>query len=169
MKLSPLDQDVLHRAHHPRWAYAPTSGQGAAIAGGRFNRIGTPALNLSLDESTSAAEYKQDAPIADPYLMVSYQAKLPPLVDIRLLDGDWDELWNDWNCDWRSLYVDGYEPPSWLLGEMVQDAGHVGLIFPSLARSGGVNVVLYTEQLKPDWIRAHDPNQYLPKDQASWE
>ena len=34
----------VYRAHNPRWAFAPDSGQGAASAGGRFNPVGMPAL-----------------------------------------------------------------------------------------------------------------------------
>ena len=37
----------LFRAHNPLWSFQPLSGAGAARAGGRFNRIGTPALYLS--------------------------------------------------------------------------------------------------------------------------
>nr|WP_245682169.1 RES domain-containing protein [Halomonas gudaonensis] len=35
--------------HVPRWAYAPTSGAGAAEHGGRLNRPGLPALYLALE------------------------------------------------------------------------------------------------------------------------
>ena len=59
-------------------------------------------------------------------MMVAYRFDLPPLVDLRLLDETWDELWKDWNCDWRAMFVEGLDPPSWLRGGMVLSAAHVG-------------------------------------------
>lgn len=170
MKLSRLGKDTpLFRAHNPYWSYTPLSGVGAARAGGRFNRPGCSALYLSLDQATSAAEYQQDNDLTEPYLQVAYVANLPDLVDLRLLDDEWDELWKDWDCDWRQLYVDGNEPPTWLLFDMLVDSEATGLIFPSIARKGGINVVLYTDALDPAWLLAHDPNNLLPKDQSSWK
>ncbi|KAB8198395.1 RES domain-containing protein [Lysobacter maris] len=159
----------LFRAHNPLWSFQPLSGAGAARAGGRFNRIGTPALYLSFEEATCAAEYRQDNDLTEPYLLVAYLARLPELVDLRQLDDDgWDPLWNDWGCDWRQLFVDGTEPPSWALGDIVLDAGELGLIFPSLANPGGLNIVLFTDRLQPEWLEPHDPNGLLPRDQSSW-
>lgn len=169
MKCSLLDAGTpLFRAHNPRWSFQPLSGTGAARAGGRFNRPGTPALYLSMEEATCAAEYRQDNYLTEPYLLVAYISSLPDLVDLRLVDDDWDPLWHDWNCDWRQMFVDGTEPPSWYLGETVLEAGIVGLIFPSLARSGGLNIVLFTDRLQPEWLAPHDPNGLLPQDQSSW-
>ena len=51
---------TLFRAHTPVWASRPTSGAGAAAKGGRFNREGTQALYLSLDEMTALREYHAD-------------------------------------------------------------------------------------------------------------
>lgn len=169
MKASPLDADTpLYRAHNPFWAFQPLSGAGAARAGGRFNAPGVAALYLSFDEATSAAEYRQDNPLTEPYLLVAYLANLPPLVDLRLFDNRWDPLWNDWDCDWRQMFVSGMTPPSWELGDNVQQSGEVGLIFPSTARPGGLNLVLYTDLLQPAWLRVHDPNHLLPANQSSW-
>lgn len=138
------------------------------MAGGRFNRIGVPALYLSFDEATSAAEYRQDNDIADPYTMVAYISALPDLYDLRQLDGTWDPLWHDWNCDWRQLYVDGIEPPSWILGDILLEMDKPGLIFPSIVNPSGTNVVLFTDRLTPDMLSVHDPLGLLPADQQSW-
>lgn len=158
----------LYRAHNPRWSFQPLSGAGAARAGGRFNRPGTPVLYLSLDEATSAAEYRQDNALTEPYLLVAYIANLPPLVDLRLLDDAWDPLWYEWACDWRQMFVDGMEPPSWNLGDATLASGEVGLIFPSVAQPGGLNIALFAERLQPECLVPHDPNRLIPHDQSSW-
>lgn len=169
MKRAQLDAGKpLFRAHNPRWAFQPLSGTGAARAGGRFNRPGTDALYVSLEVETSAAEYQQDDALSDPFTLITYVSTLPELVDLRLLDTSWDQLWNDWDTDWRQMFVEGLEPPSWMLGDLLLEGDDVGLIFPSLARLGGLNVVLFTDRLKPDWLMAHDPSGLIPRDQSSW-
>ncbi|MGB0496480.1 MAG: RES family NAD+ phosphorylase, partial [Kangiellaceae bacterium] len=41
---------IVFRAHNPKWAYQPDSGEGAARLGGRFNPKGTPAFYTSLSQ-----------------------------------------------------------------------------------------------------------------------
>ena len=49
-------EGLVYRAHHPGWAYQPTSGEGAERHGGRFNRKGLTALYTSLDITTAWME-----------------------------------------------------------------------------------------------------------------
>jgi len=44
--------EIFHRYLTPKWAFLPTSGAGAAIDGGRFNRPGVEALYLSRSAQT---------------------------------------------------------------------------------------------------------------------
>jgi RES domain-containing protein len=53
---------VVFRAHNPRWAFAPTSGEGAARHGGRFNPPGTLALYTALSPKTAWTEAQQGFP-----------------------------------------------------------------------------------------------------------
>ena len=53
---------------------------------------------------------------------------------------------------------------------MVLEAGLPGIVFPSLTDGGGVNIVVYPEQLSGgDGIEVNDPEGRLPKDRSSWE
>ena len=164
---------TLFRAHTPAWASRPTSGAGAAVKGGRFNREGTQALYLSLDEMTALREYQQTSSFLPPCTMCSYTVALRDLVDLRQLDASeaWDELWQDWREDWRHLKFDQHiEPPTWVLADMVVGHGHTGILFPSQTHAGGTNVVVYLDHLKGDnSIRVNDPDERLPRDQASWK
>lgn len=170
MKTSRLAADAtLYRAFMPRWAAEPLSGAGAALSGGRFNRHDVPALYLAFDLATAVAEYQQAAPFLPPFTLVTYRANLPPLVDVRLLDDAWDGLWHDWQEDWRSLVVAGIEPPGWVLGDLVRTAGLPGIIFPSLAHTQGMNVVLFTDALPMSDVLSVLDDGRLPRDGSSWE
>ncbi len=162
----------LFRALAPRWAMAPLSGAGAALRGGRLNRPGVNALYLSASVATAAAEYQQDEPLMPPCTMASYQAQLGSVVDFRsgYVPGSWDPLWQELYCNWRgeSMY-DGREPASWVLSDWIQDAGGVGVLYPSF-RAEGVNLVVYTDSLASgDRLDVFDPDGRLPQDQASWK
>lgn len=149
----------------------PTSGSGAAKQGGRANRKDLPALYLAADTATAIAEYQQTASILPPGLMVSYQVSLARVADFSAgFEDGWDMLWQEFYCDWRALRFDqGIEPPSWTLGDWVLERGCSGLLFPSQASPGGVNLVIYTEALDAnDSIAVYDPNGDLPTSQASW-
>src|SRR5208283_3004562 len=52
-------QGLVYRAHNPRWAFSPTSGEGAARHGGRFNPVGVPALYMSRRMETAWLEAQQ--------------------------------------------------------------------------------------------------------------
>lgn len=165
-------QTTLFRALSPRWAISPSSGAGAARQGGRFNRPGVEALYLSFAASTALAEYQQTSAFLPPCTLCSYQVQLNRLVDLRQLafGPPWDELWQDWRDDWRHSCFDLHiEPPTWVLSDMVRGAEHMGIVFPSMFETGGVNVVVYTDRLDADnWVKVLDPKHELPKDQTSW-
>lgn len=96
---------------------------------------------------------------------------MPELVDIRQLDSSWEKKWNEWSCDWRYLHVEGRQVPSWKLGRLVMEASYPGIIYPSVVKPKGTNIVLFTmnvadvdSMLKP----INPEGKYLPKDQSSW-
>lgn len=163
---------TLYRALMLRWAMEPTSGAGAARQGGRFNRPGVEALYLSFTTATALQEYQQTSPFLPPCTLCSYDMQFDGLVDLRqLTDGPpWDDLWQDWRDDWRrSLLELHIEPPTWVLSDLVREAGHRGIVFPSMLVPDGVNVVVYNDRFHThNWVRVLDPAHELPKDQSSW-
>lgn len=163
---------TLFRAHAPQWASRPTSGAGAAMRGGRFNREGIEALYLSLEELTALREYQQTSRFLPPCTMCSYSVALRNLVDLRSLHlgPPWDDLWQDWREDWRHLKFERHiEPPTWVLADMVRAQGHTGIVFPSLTHEGGTNVVVYPDRLvDSNVVAVNDPDHQLPGDRSSW-
>ena len=76
-------QGFAYRAHDPRWAFAPLSGEGAAIHGGRFNAVGKPALYLArtiegmISETSHGFAYR-----FPPLTICTYQVDVDNLVDL---------------------------------------------------------------------------------------
>lgn len=116
MIFTALEDIAAYRMHTPKWAVAPTSGEGAAAHGGRANRPGVAALYLGLDTETAVSEYRQISPLLPPGTLVSYQVTATPIVDFRLgyTSSQWDPLWEGFSCDWRELWFNRrVGPPSW--------------------------------------------------------
>jgi len=165
---------AAYRMHVPRWATQPTSGAGAARHGGRFNRPGVAALYLALEAQTAIEEFRQDSRLPPPGTLVAYDLSVTRVVDFSAgyaEGGPWSQLWEDFNCDWRYLWLNKHiEPPSWVMGDMAIAAGAKGILFPSQAVSGGRNLALFTSQLSTeDRVEVFDPEGALPKNQGSWQ
>lgn len=164
--------ETFYRFITPRWSHTPTSGAGAARFGGRFNRPGIDAVYLSRCIETAIAEYQQDDPLIPPGTLVTYRVALSRIVDFEAgyIRGVWDELWSDWDCEWRKhVLYEHIEPPSWLLGDLAVERRAKGILFPSTRHAGGSNLVVYSAQLEEgDELSAYDPHGDLPLDQESW-
>ena len=139
---------LLYRAHNPVWSRAPLSGEGAARFGGRFNRIGRPALYTSLAPETALREANQVGTL-QPVTLVAYQADIGPL-----LDGRDETALNPFGMTpadlsdpaWRDRMLAGKPVPTQGLAEAAVAKGHSGIIVPSYARGAPVdalNLVLW--------------------------
>lgn len=83
MIFTAFDRVDAYRMHSPKWAFAPTSGEGAAEEGGRVNRPGLPASYLALDPNTVVLEYQQEDPLVPPGTLVSYRVTVDRIADFR--------------------------------------------------------------------------------------
>ncbi|MBK8640070.1 MAG: RES domain-containing protein [Chromatiaceae bacterium] len=178
MKAAALAQrfaGTLFRAHNPRWAFAPTSGAGAARFGGRFNRPGLPALYTSLTPKTAWMEAQQGFPFkAQPLTLVAYQVDCAAIVDltkpevIATLGVDGAIL----ACPWEDIASRGQPPPTWGLADGLVAAGCQGALVPSFAPGtdpGDLNLVLWTwSDTAPCRVEVVDDFGRLPRDDASW-
>ncbi len=67
-------EGIVYRAHDPRWAFSPLSGDGAKKTGGRFNPPGLAALYLSLEAITALKEATHGLPRrVEPFIFCSYE------------------------------------------------------------------------------------------------
>jgi len=168
-------KQTCYRAHDPRWAFKPLSGDGAALRGARFNPKGMPALYLALDVMTAVKEANQGfAHKIEPCVLCSYEVDCEDIADLRTADARADESvqMDDIACPWFALLAAGNEPPSWELARRFFSRGKAGMLVPSFAPGATPddhNLVLWRwAQDPPHQVRVFDPGGRLPKDQLSW-
>jgi RES domain-containing protein len=165
---------VCYRAHDPKWAFSPLSGEGAAAKGGRFNPVGTPALYLGLTVEGVFLEMGHGfAHRFDPLTVCSYDVDCEDIVDLRTARArkragiDIAGM----ACAWAYERMLGRQPPSWRIVERLIVDGRTGILVPSFAngaRRDTANLVLWRSgPALPHKVEVHDPSGRSPKDQSS--
>lgn len=160
------------RVHAPRWAFAPLSGEGASLTGGRFNRPGKPALYLAFDYQTAIIEYEHGMSWR-PGTLCAYKVDAS-VADLReaelLLDFGFSR--EDVLCNWKEAAFDASRtpPPTWRIADTLIQKGLAGAIYPSAVDPIGTNLVLWRwNTATDDKVEVLDPLDDLPADQRSWQ
>jgi RES domain-containing protein len=169
-------QGLCYRGHDPKWAFAPTSGEGAKRAGGRFNPVGVPALYLALTiEGTVLEQGHGLAARIAPLTICSYEVDVDGVVDLRTdaLRKSTGTSLADLGCAWAWDVASRREPASWRLAKRLIAAGASGIVVPSFAREADPlrhhNLVLWTwGPTLPHRVEVIDPSGRLPKNSESW-
>lgn len=170
---------TLVRAARPYWTHTPTSGEGAALEGGRFNPIGVPALYMSFSFETCAREVRFGSS-ADPYTFYFLQVTADRIADLTLASTRKAlaiRLADLASPNWESDLYRGVEPASHALANRLIGLGYSGIIVPSFANGAGPldhNLVLWAwsddpttnpkELARVEVLKRAD----LPKDGKSW-
>ncbi|ACB95081.1 RES family NAD+ phosphorylase [Beijerinckia indica] len=164
-----------YRAHDPKWAWAPISGDGAALKGGRFNPVGVPALYLALTIEGMFLEMGHGfSHRFDPLTICSYDVDIDDLIDLRTEEGRAAETIQlaDMACAWAYDLACEKRPASWDISEALIAKQAAGILTPSFAtgaRLDMANLVLWRwGSTLPHKVIVHDPSGRLPKDQSSW-
>ena len=167
---------TAYRGHEPIYAFDPLSGEGARIHGGRFNRIGTPALYLSTSLETASIEVSQSfGGRLPPTTLCEYDLDVERIFDLtsEVQCSELGILPTDLACGWLLDIENGKTPVSWLITDELQRLGAYGIVVPSFAtaaRAGMTNIVLWTWGPDlPHKVTVHDPSGRLPKNQLSWK
>ena len=141
---------MVHRAHNPLGSHEPSSGDGAARHGGRFNRVGQPALYASLDPKTAWMEAQQGFPFKpQPLTLVSYEVDCADIVSLfdpvsRLTLGVAE---SELAAPWEDERGKGRIPATWALVDRLTAQGVAGVIVRSFAPGCGpndLNLVLWS-------------------------
>lgn len=166
---------TCYRAHDPKWAWSPLSGDGAAAKGGRFNPVGTPTLYLALTVEGMLVEMGHGfAHRFDPLTICSYNVDVDDIVDLRTDRARAAEAIEiaSMACPWAYDLANGKIPASWGIAKSLIAKGAAEILTPSFAtgaRADMANLVLW--RWGPDLphkVEVHDPSGRLPKDQLSW-
>ena len=167
---------VCYRAHAPKYAFDPLSGEGARIAGGRFNPIGTPALYLATSiESLLLEQGRGFSMLLPPLTICAYIIDIENIADLRTpeLCAEAGFPFDALGCPWRQDLHKGKIPASWSIAKDLIGRGVNGILAPSFAngaRPDMTNLVLWNwDADNPHQIKVHDPNSDLPKNQSSWD
>lgn len=166
---------TCYRAHDPQWAFKPTSGEGAAIRGARFNPKGVPTLYLGLTIMTAVKEANQGfAHRIDPCVLCSYEIDCEDVANLTMEQGrkEFSVGFDEMACAWATSLAEGDRPVSWSVHDRLRTQGIVGILVPSFAPGAEIedrNLVLW--EWGPDLphkVTVIDPSGRLPKDQLSW-
>jgi RES domain-containing protein len=167
--------DPVYRAHHPRWAFDPVSGEGARRHGGRFNRPGTPALYTALHMETAWLEAQQGFAFkAQPLTLCSYAVDCSDVIDLTAPEtlAALGVVPADLACAWEDLADRGCDVPSWILADRLIAQGAAGIVVPSFAHRAGPddrNLVFWRWSADlPHQVRVIDDQGRLPRDDRSW-
>lgn len=163
------------RAHDPRWAFKPISGEGAAIRGARFNPKGVPALYLGLSIMTAIKEISQGfAHRLAPIVLCSYEVDCDNVVDLTTEQGrgavsiSLDEMAGAW----AGALANGQRPASWSIYDRLVANGTAGILVPSFAPGAEAqdsNLVLWDWGPElPHKVEVFDRSGRLPRNQLSW-
>lgn len=167
---------TCYRFHDPRWSFAPTSGAGAAVHGGRFNPRGIETLYLALNVETAFVEISQGfGEKFKPAVLISYEVDCEDIVDLRT-NADRKRAGvklADMACSWFADVAAGQEPASWAVARRLIERGASGILVPSFAVGAEParhqNLVLWNwDSDLPHRVRVFDPDGRLPKDGRSW-
>ncbi|MFZ3583121.1 RES family NAD+ phosphorylase [Loktanella sp. DJP18] len=171
----PLRDETYPNAIPLGWAFAPISGDGAALHGGRFNPTGRPALYTSLTQQCAWTEAQQGFAFkAQPVTTCAYAVDCDDIED--LCDPDTCKRLGvnatDLSCPWEDIVDRGTIPPSWELAERLMTANVAGIVVPSFAPGATVtmqNVVFWDwSEDRPHQVRVIDDFGRLPRDRSSW-
>ena len=173
MILCSLGPDApFYRALTPSWAHLPESGAGAAQGGGRFNRPNVEARYLAATPEAALAEYQGESPLLPPATVVTYRVTAQAVVDFTggYQEERWSPIWAEAYGNWKGIaFLENVEPPSWVIGDLVRQAGYPGILYACVRDPAHRCLVLFPDVADRFRAPAYDPEGRLPRNAQSWK
>lgn len=125
------------------YQFQPLSGEGAKRYGGRWNRVGQPALYLAREHATAIAEYHQGYVM--PGTLAAYDIVSDRIADLTNGAGQAASarIAEAVAAQWQQISASGDTPPSWAVADGLLEQGAYGALVPSAQCQGGTNFVLW--------------------------
>ena len=165
MKLRSVGPDALYyRALMPSWAHRPESGAGAALDGGRFNRPTVEARYLAATPAAALGEYQGESPLLPPTTVATYRVTAEAVVDFTHgYDADhWSPIWAEAYGNWKGMaFLEKVEPPSWVIGDLVREAGNAGILYRSVRNTDFICLALFPALSARFQAPVYDPDGRL--------
>ena len=114
--------------------WTPLRQRGARLYGGRFNRIGVPALYTALSPMTALREATPLGRTLQPILLCAYEVDAEPVFDSlnKTQCADHDVTDSNLHCPaWRTVMYGGAVPASQALADRLIGSGFVGMLVRS--------------------------------------
>lgn len=161
-------EGIAYRILNPIYANTPTSGEGARLTGGRFNRAGVPALYLATTVEGAANEAAHGLRHKfNPVTICSYEVDCQDIVDLSTSSARTSAgvSLRHMNCAWRDLKGRGLPVPSWELADRMIAEDAAGILVPSFAvgaTQDQKNLILWRwSSRRPHRVRVYDPEERL--------
>lgn len=147
---------LVYRGHNPQWQHAHESGEGAALNGGRWNRVGRPALYTSERFETAWLEAQQGFAFkTQPLTLCTYEVDCGPILDLSDPDVR-DQVYphpDEWIREsWLEKKLHRQVVIGWKVAERLVSLGFSGIRVPSQAAGAierDVNVVFWAWSKQP--------------------
>jgi RES domain-containing protein len=162
----------FYRALTPSWAHRPESGAGVALTGGRFNRPNVEARYLAVTPEAALAEYQGESALLPPATLATYQVTATAVVDFTggYNAEHWSPIWTEAYGNWKgTAFLENIEPPSWVIGDLVREAGYPGILYASARNPAYICLVLFPELSARYRAPVYDPEGRLPRSAESWK
>ena len=173
MILCSLGPDApFYRALTPSWAHLPESGAGAAQGGGRFNRPNVEARYLAATPEAALAEYQGESSLLPPATVVTYRVTAQAVVNFTggYQEERWSPIWAEAYGNWKGMaFLENVEPPSWVIGDLVRQAGYPGILYACARDPAHRCLVLFPDLADRFRAPAYDPEGRLPRNAQSWK
>jgi hypothetical protein len=107
-----------------------------------------------------------------PATVVTYRVTAQAVVDFTggYHAERWSPIWAEAYGNWKGMaFLENVEPPSWVIGDLVRQAGYPGILYACARDPAHRCLVLFPDLADRFRAPAYDPEGRLPRNSQSWK
>jgi hypothetical protein len=104
--------------------------------------------------------------------VVTYRVTAQAVVDFTggYQEERWSPIWAEAYGNWKGMaFLENVEPPSWVIGDLVRQAGYPGILYACVRDPAHRCLVLFPDLADRFRAPAYDPEGRLPRNAQSWK